>query len=97
MLGLARAVWLPVLFAASSIPASAENPDFSLRLDAEVKPLVEEYCISCHSDEKTKGDINLEQLPLGRIGRRAFQDLGTGDRYAGVRGHAPGGGAAAFG
>ena len=64
-LGLARAVWLPVLFAASSIPASAENPDFSLRLDAEVKPLVEEYCISCHSDEKTKGDINLEQLLLG--------------------------------
>ncbi len=64
-LGLARAVWLPVLFVASSVLASAENPDFSLRLDAEVKPLVEEYCLSCHSDEKTKGEINLELLLSG--------------------------------
>ena len=49
---------------------------FSVCLEAEVKPLVEEYCISCHSDEKTKGDVNLEQLLSGESIAEHFKTWG---------------------
>ena len=36
-------------------------------IDSRVKPLLEDYCVSCHEDGTTKGDVrldNLAELPL---------------------------------
>jgi hypothetical protein len=46
--------------------ASADSPALdasaSQEFDRDVKPLVGNYCLKCHSSEKHKGDIDLEQF-----------------------------------
>lgn len=50
-----------ILPAALSL-AAEETSDLDRLLVSDVKPVVEEYCLACHSDEKTKGDVNLQRL-----------------------------------
>lgn len=45
-----------LLIGAGSQPASGE----SLEFEKELKPLLSEYCTSCHGKEKQKADINFE-------------------------------------
>jgi hypothetical protein len=56
------ALCLPLLIATTPPAEAAENSNFDSRLVSDVKPLLEEYCFACHSDEKTKGDVNLQRL-----------------------------------
>src|SRR3954462_114557 len=30
--------------------------------DKEIRPMLQEYCLKCHSTEKQKGDLDLEQF-----------------------------------
>ena len=44
---------------------SSEPPSFEkigVRYDASVQPLLEGYCLGCHSAEKAKGDLDLERM-----------------------------------
>ncbi|MGV3772243.1 MAG: DUF1587 domain-containing protein, partial [Verrucomicrobiales bacterium] len=51
-----------------SIPSasiSAELPGLAPlkdRLSSEVQPILDQYCLTCHSTEKQKGDFDLEQM-----------------------------------
>jgi hypothetical protein len=41
---------------ASMLPAVADDADF----EREIRPLLKQYCLDCHSIEKHKGDLDLE-------------------------------------
>lgn len=51
-----------------SLAASFASAGDDVLIDSRVKPLLEDYCISCHEDGTTRGDVrldNLAELPLG--------------------------------
>lgn len=57
---------IALLFACLSTSAlAAENPasveEVSRQFNDKIKPFLKEFCFSCHSAEKSKGDLNLEQ------------------------------------
>jgi hypothetical protein len=56
---------LPVLF----LPAfRAPDPDLGADFTERVKPILAKHCLSCHSTEKKKGDLDLERFSsLGAI------------------------------
>lgn len=58
----------------------------ALAFNGEVKPLVANYCLKCHSSEKHKGDIDLEQFASmadvfkhPKPWERALEQLANGD------------------
>ncbi len=61
-LGRTKAVGIFSLIAAAPPILEAETASIETGLVSDVKPLLEEYCFACHSDEKTKGDVNLRRL-----------------------------------
>jgi len=62
------------LFAA---PASAsDDVAAALEFDRQFRPLLTRYCVSCHSGEKAKGELRLDELPL------AFDDAGIRKQWA---------------
>src|SRR5262245_41701727 len=46
-----------LLFLAAALPAAEPPTDF-----AAVKPLVQKYCLACHSTKAKKGDLDLERF-----------------------------------
>jgi hypothetical protein len=62
------------LIALCSLPAAmpaAQSPqpaDLASRFALEIRPLLERYCLGCHSTEQAKGDLDLERF-------RTFADL----------------------
>lgn len=38
------------------------NSDYSHDIGDVVTPLIESYCVDCHGDKKSKGDLNLEEV-----------------------------------
>ncbi|HEV7869236.1 MAG TPA: DUF1592 domain-containing protein, partial [Chthoniobacteraceae bacterium] len=52
------AVSIAALFTIMSMGSSCVAQDF----DAEIRPLLAEYCNQCHSTEKQKGDLDLERF-----------------------------------
>ncbi|HZE96345.1 MAG TPA: DUF1592 domain-containing protein [Planctomycetota bacterium] len=58
---------LPVLLlvpsAAPSAAPAAPDPDLGADYVERVRPLLAKYCLSCHSTEKKKGDLDLERFP----------------------------------
>src|SRR3989442_1234085 len=80
------------LAAAMGIDAQGEDATGRVRgrgaraFNGEVKPLVRNYCLKCHSTEKHKGDINLEQFVSAadvfkhpKPWERALEQLASGD------------------
>lgn len=56
---------LPVLLtlaAGGSVLQAADMPALKHRLDNQISPLLETYCLDCHDSATTKGDFNLEPL-----------------------------------
>src|SRR5438034_6281310 len=50
------------LIAASALPCTAAD------YEREIRPLLKEFCLGCHSTEKHKGDIDLERFTsLGEV------------------------------
>ena len=87
---------LVLLVLTALLPAPARGDGF----DQNVRPLVEKYCLRCHSAEKSKGDVNLAKFAdeesirgdtdlwlrvIGRIGR-ADDAAASGERGRSQRG-----------
>ncbi len=49
-----------VAFAMTASTLAAADPEGNARFDAEIRPLLKDYCLDCHSTEKQKGDLDLE-------------------------------------
>src|SRR5690349_4605594 len=62
-LSIARALMLLAIFGSWSRLNAAEaaptNPEF---FEKDIRPLINNYCLKCHSTEKHKGDMDLEQF-----------------------------------
>src|SRR5207244_3173925 len=78
-LALTALVLFPVLSVAG---AAALDRDFS----RTIRPLLKQYCLGCHSAEKHKGDLNLEQFStatraLGqpKVWQAVFEQLALGE------------------
>lgn len=39
-----------------------ETPDLAAQFGGTIRPIVEQYCLGCHSTEKHKGDLDLERF-----------------------------------
>lgn len=63
VLALAWGVFLT--FLALPHPATAADlvpPEVAREYDARIRPLLQKYCLDCHSTEKHKGDLDLERF-----------------------------------
>src|SRR5438445_11632412 len=49
---------LLALMAASVLPSAAGMADY----ERQIRPLLKQYCLACHSTEKHKGDLDLERF-----------------------------------
>ncbi len=73
-LPLAVGLYALVLSASAANPTPAVDP--ANEYTAQVRPILTRYCVSCHSPEKKKGDLNLEpfdSLEAVRKDPRAWQ------------------------
>src|SRR3954464_11126477 len=59
----------------------------AVTLERDIKPLHEQYCFGCHNKEKTKGDLNLEEIAKNPklaehrvIGNKVIESLESGER-----------------
>lgn len=79
-----------LLLAFCLVPVAAEaNTEFrtlSDRFGKEVRPLLDKYCIGCHSTEKQKGELDLERftgfedvLKVPKVWENAAEQLATGE------------------
>lgn len=54
-----------VCLASQAVPASAQtdaaNPEY---FEKNIRPLLKQYCLDCHSTEKQKGELDLERFTL---------------------------------
>ena len=50
-----------ILFACGLTSKAAESAD-ALRFDSEIRPILAAHCVKCHSGDKPKGDLRLDQL-----------------------------------
>ncbi len=53
-------------------------PCFAANYEKEIRPLLKEYCLTCHSTEKHKGDLDLERFSsLGEVMKhpKVWQDV----------------------
>src|SRR6266567_9612835 len=53
---LAFSLCRALLIVASTLPCTAAD------YEKEIRPLLKEYCLACHSTEKHKGDLDLERF-----------------------------------
>jgi hypothetical protein len=66
--GVPARIGLGGLLAVGSLHADApsvtgqSNAQFEAMFKSEVRPLLAEYCLDCHSVEKQKGELNLERF-----------------------------------
>ena len=73
-------------FLGTTAPAQDAATPGVRAFDSEVKPLVANYCLKCHSTEKHKGDIDLQQFVSAvdvfkhpKPWERALEQLSNGD------------------
>lgn len=67
----------------------ADEPEIESLADrypSEVRPLVERYCVGCHSTDETKGEVDLERFPTAesvrgdtRVWQKALRRLEAGE------------------
>jgi hypothetical protein len=72
--GYRRLFQVLVVLAASLLSCAAGTADYR----REIRPLLKQYCLGCHSTEKHKGDLDLERFTsLGEILKhpRVWQDV----------------------
>src|SRR4051812_7079328 len=94
-------IWLPLMLLSFSIrkvlvlsalcavlarAGAAEQKSGPLSLDRDIKPVLEQYCFSCHNAEKTKGDLNLVDIAKNpkiaehrEIWNKVIESLESGD------------------
>lgn len=48
------------LFLAAAVPIFGAAPEEEF--DKEIKPILKNHCYECHNEQKTRGDVNLEQF-----------------------------------
>ena len=53
---------LPSLLLIGWTPSVGQSAGTADRFESEVRPLLQQYCYKCHSAEKQKGDVDLEQF-----------------------------------
>jgi len=59
-----------LLLTAFAGPAAGPASDLAADYDAKVRPLLAKYCLTCHSTQKKKGDLDLERYAtLAAIGK----------------------------
>jgi len=51
-----------LLLIAFAGPAAAPDPDLAADYAAKIQPLLAKYCLTCHSSQKKKGDLDLERF-----------------------------------
>ena len=71
-----RLLWLGVLAVAVQ-PANAQSDD-ARQFNEQFRPLLTEHCVACHSGEKPKGDLRLDNLAVD------FADAATREHWAAV-------------
>jgi hypothetical protein len=52
--------WLVALICCSAAQLHADEPDALVKYQKHVEPLIEKYCIGCHSNDSKKGGISFE-------------------------------------
>ena len=52
-----------------SLPLSVANDDVG-RFQTEIRPLLEKFCLDCHSTEEQEGELDLESFDTLEAGRR---------------------------
>ena len=79
---------LSLLFRATAGPGAAQNPppDATTEYGTVVRPLVQKYCMTCHSTKLKKGSLDLERLasPAGprkdlKVWQQVIEMLDAGD------------------
>lgn len=55
-----------IALAASVFMSAANAADY----ERDIRPILQEYCITCHSTEKQKGDLDLERLSTLQLAKR---------------------------
>ena len=73
---VARTVLIRIAIAIlAALPAVARQREAARggEFDARIRPLLQEYCLSCHSTEEQKGDLDLEQFSSASSVRREPQ------------------------
>ena len=58
--------WL-TLWAAIVVPSLAGQPVDTLSYEADIRPLLDEYCYRCHGEEKQNGDVQLSSFHEKRM------------------------------
>jgi hypothetical protein len=68
------------------IAPAAAPPKTQYSFEKEIRPLLETYCLKCHSTEKHKGDLDLEQFKTerevqkhGKVWQGVLEQLGLGE------------------
>src|SRR5437868_2079731 len=59
---LAFPALLLVSLSSCLLTASAQQPVDPASFDKAIRPMLQEYCLKCHSTEKHKGDLDLERF-----------------------------------
>lgn len=55
-------VFAIAIVAVSSLSASKTDDEFAKRFESDIKPILNEYCIGCHGEEKQKGDVSFSRF-----------------------------------
>ena len=58
--------WL-TLWTTIVVPRLAGQPFDTLSFEADIRPLLDEYCYRCHGEEKQKGDVQLSSFHERRM------------------------------
>src|SRR3954462_4181835 len=57
-----RWLWLAMSFFGCVLTAKAQESVAPASFDKTIRPMLQEYCLKCHSAEKHKGDLDLERF-----------------------------------
>src|SRR3954468_17183462 len=57
-----RWLWLAMSFFGCLLTAKAQESIAPASFDKTIRPMLQEYCLKCHSAEKHKGDLDLERF-----------------------------------
>lgn len=61
-MSVCRQFWTGLTLLGTAAFAAAEEPAVLTRLQQEVLPLLEKYCLDCHDSDAAKADLNLDPL-----------------------------------
>ena len=56
------ALWAALLLFCVTARTAEKTPVTPQFFDKSIRPILTEYCLKCHSTEKQKGDLDLEQF-----------------------------------